>query len=73
MKISSIRIPYVNIRGQHAAIKAELLAAIAGVIDRGQFILGDEVGIFEERFARLCGVRFAVAVNSGTDAMVLAL
>jgi len=50
-----------------------LLEAIASVIDRGQFILGDEVGIFEERFAKLCGVRFAVAVNSGTDALILVL
>jgi dTDP-4-amino-4,6-dideoxygalactose transaminase len=73
MSTSVMQIPYVNIAAQHASIKAELLEAIAGVIDRGQFILGDEVLAFEERFAALCGTRFAVAVNSGTDALILAL
>jgi dTDP-4-amino-4,6-dideoxygalactose transaminase len=58
---------------QHAQIKQELLAAIAGVIDEGQFILGRQVDEFERRFAELCGARFAVGVNSGTDALTLAL
>lgn len=73
MRTSSIKIPYVNIAGQHVPIKAELLEAITDVIDGGQFILGDEVNTFEQRFAELCGVRFAVGVNSGTDALILAL
>jgi dTDP-4-amino-4,6-dideoxygalactose transaminase len=49
------------------------MEAVARVIDHGQFILGPEVQEFEQRFAALCGVRYAVAVNSGTDALVLAL
>ncbi|MEE3258770.1 MAG: DegT/DnrJ/EryC1/StrS family aminotransferase [Candidatus Latescibacterota bacterium] len=69
----TVDIPYVDIVGQHAAIKDELLAAVAGVIDRGQFVLGEEVGEFERRFAELCGVDYAVGVNSGTDALILAL
>jgi dTDP-4-amino-4,6-dideoxygalactose transaminase len=73
MIVHDIRIPYVNVAAQHAEIKAELLAAMAAVIDKGQFILGDEVGEFERRFAERCGVRYAVALNSGTDALVLAL
>ena len=68
-----MKIPYVNLSAQHASIKDELLGAIATVIERGNFILGDEVAEFEKRFAELCGVRFAVAVNSGTDALMLAL
>jgi dTDP-4-amino-4,6-dideoxygalactose transaminase len=68
-----VRVPYVNLAGQHRALKAELLDAVAGVLDNGQFILGEPVQQFEQRFAALCGVRFAVGVNSGTDALVLAL
>jgi len=68
-----MRIPHVNIATQHAAIKDELLTAIGRVIDRGQFVLGDEVTEFEHRFAELCGVRYAVGLNSGTDALILAL
>lgn len=68
-----MRIPYVDIPGQLAPLKAELLAAIGDVIDSGQFVLGDRVEEFEQRFADLCGVRYAVGVNSGTDAIILAL
>ena len=73
MKTMAAKIPYVNIAGQHATLKVEILAAVERVIERGQFILGEEVSQFEESFARMCGVRFAVGVNSGTDALVLAL
>jgi len=68
-----MRIPYVNMASQHGPIKDELLAAMARVIDHGQFILGDEVTKFERRFAEICGIRYAVGVNSGTDALILAL
>lgn len=67
------QVPYVNLAGQHRPLKGELLEAIGHVFDRGQFILGDEVEILEQRFAQMCGVRFAVAVNSGTDGLILAL
>lgn len=46
---------------------------MARVLDHGRFVLGDEVDEFEARFATLAGTRYAVAVNSGTDALVLAL
>jgi dTDP-4-amino-4,6-dideoxygalactose transaminase len=70
---SERKVPYVDIAGQHAALKAELLEAVAQVLDRGSFILGNEVVVFEERFASLCGVPHAVGLNSGTDALILAL
>lgn len=66
-------IPYVDLARQHAPLKAELLAAVARVLDHGKFILGDEVSEFERQFAALCGTRYAVAVNSGSDALALAL
>lgn len=66
-------VPYVDLAAQHAVIKNELLAAVSGVLDSGQFILGPQVTEFEQKFATLCGVRFAVGVNSGTDALVLGL
>jgi dTDP-4-amino-4,6-dideoxygalactose transaminase len=68
-----MKVPYVNLPAQHAPIKAALLDAVRKVIDHSQFILGQEVAEFESRFAQLCGVRYAVGVNSGTDALMLAL
>jgi dTDP-4-amino-4,6-dideoxygalactose transaminase len=70
---TTVRVPFVDIAGQHRAIKDELLEAISEVLDSGAFVLGEPVRDFEDRFADLCGTRFAVAVNSGTDALVLAL
>jgi len=66
-------IPYVDLAQQHRPLRAELLQAVAGVLDSGQFILGEETARFEQEFAALCGARYAVGVNSGTDALVLAL
>ena len=48
-------------------------AAIARVIDRGWFILGPEVDAFEAEFAAASGAKHAVGVNTGTDALALAL
>ena len=49
------------------------MSAIGGVLDRGDFILGDEVDRFEQEFAAYCGVRHAVGVDSGFSALELAL
>jgi dTDP-4-amino-4,6-dideoxygalactose transaminase len=67
------RIPYVNLALQHQLLREEILKAVAGVIDSGQFILGEETELFEKEFAALSDAKFAVGVNSGTDALILAL
>ena len=68
-----MRVPYVDLPAQHVALRTRLLEAVGRVLDHGQFILGPEVEEFERRFAALCGTRHAVGLNSGTDALVLAL
>src|SRR5581483_859844 len=67
------QLPYVDLPRQHAVLKTELLQAIGRVLDHAQFVLGEEVAEFERRFAALCTVTYAIGVNSGTDALVLAL
>ena len=49
------------------------MEAISRVFDHGQFVYGDEVTEFEQRFADYCGTQFAVSLNSGLDALILAL
>ena len=66
-------IPFLDLRAQYRQIKPEIDAAIARVVDSAQFILGPEVAAFEERFAAYCGVKYCVALNSGTSALHLAL
>lgn len=53
--------------------REEILSAIKDVLSSGVLILGEQVRKFEEEFARYCGVRFGVGVNSGTDALFLGL
>jgi dTDP-4-amino-4,6-dideoxygalactose transaminase len=66
-------VPYVALAKQHKAIRRELLAAAGEVFDSGMFILGPKVAEFEKKAAKLCGSKYAVGVNSGTDALILAL
>lgn len=66
-------IPMTDLRAQHAALEIELLEAFRSVLGTGQFILGDPVESFETDLAKLCDARHAVACNSGTDALWLAL
>lgn len=73
MLVSAKKIPFIDLAGQHRALRAELLEAVGRVFDHSGFILGPEVAEFESRFAGLCGSRFAVGVANGTDALVLAL
>ena len=62
-----------NPREQYLARKSEIDAAIARVLDKGWYILGDEVRAFESEFAAYVGVRHGVGVANGTDALHLAL
>jgi dTDP-4-amino-4,6-dideoxygalactose transaminase len=65
-------IPFVDLKAQHASIRAELDAAIQRVLDSCQFTLGPEVDAFEAEFARYCQAACAIAVNTGTSALHLA-
>jgi len=60
-------------RPEYLRLKAEIDGAIHRVLASGQLILGPEVRAFEAEFAANVGTRAAVGVNSGTDALVLAL
>ncbi|MGH7716711.1 MAG: DegT/DnrJ/EryC1/StrS family aminotransferase [Vulcanimicrobiaceae bacterium] len=67
------QIPILDLRAQHQAIREELMSAVEGVIDAGQYIVGPNVGTFEDEFANYLGIKHAIGLNSGTDALHLAL
>jgi dTDP-3-amino-3,4,6-trideoxy-alpha-D-glucose transaminase len=54
-------------------LRAELRAAIDRVLDGGRYILGPEVGAFEEEFASFCGAGHGIGVANGTEAITIAL
>jgi dTDP-4-amino-4,6-dideoxygalactose transaminase len=68
-----IHIPIADPHSNYVAHREEIRTAIESVLDRGRYILGDQVRQFEEEFANFVGARECVAVGSGTDALLLAL
>jgi dTDP-4-amino-4,6-dideoxygalactose transaminase len=68
-----MKVPFQDLPLQIRALRSELDAAISGVLGHGQFILGPEVAAFEKEWARFCGVKHAIGVGSGTDALQLIL
>lgn len=66
-------IPAMNVTRQYASIQGELDKAALDVLHGGQYILGKTVEGFEQAFASYCGVKYAVGVGNGSDALVMAL
>jgi dTDP-4-amino-4,6-dideoxygalactose transaminase len=66
-------IPFGDLKREFANIGNEISEAIYGVLRNGSFILGENVQRFEEEFSKYIGARYGVGVNSGSDALFLAL
>ncbi|TAH50718.1 MAG: DegT/DnrJ/EryC1/StrS family aminotransferase [Chloroflexota bacterium] len=66
-------IPFFDLKKQYESIKAEIDGATRRVYASGWFILGPETEAFENEFAEYIGVKHGIGVNSGTDALHLAI
>ncbi|MEK6873200.1 MAG: DegT/DnrJ/EryC1/StrS family aminotransferase [Nanoarchaeota archaeon] len=67
-------IPFLDLKKQHELFREEIYSKLERVIyESSNFILGEEVDKFEKEFADYCGYRYGIGVNSGTDALKLAL
>ena len=73
MRLSQQKIPILDLKPQYESLKAEINEAIARVVESGQFIMGPDVKLFEQEVAAYLGVKHAIAVNSGTDALFISL
>jgi len=62
-----------DLTAQYASMKEEIDEAVCRVMESGRFILGPEVETFEREIADYCGVKYAIGVASGTDALILSL
>lgn len=63
----------LDLRRQHAELREQIAGALLRVVDSGRYILGDEVAGFEREFAAAHGCAYGIGVNSGTDALRIAL
>jgi dTDP-4-amino-4,6-dideoxygalactose transaminase len=66
-------VPFLDLKTQYLNLKTDIDAAVMHVLDTTQFILGEEVSRFEAEFAEYVGARHAIALNTGTSALHLAL
>ncbi|MGY6528571.1 MAG: DegT/DnrJ/EryC1/StrS family aminotransferase [Cyanobacterium sp.] len=68
-----MKIPILDLKLQYQQLKSEIDGAIALVLESTQFVLGPEVQKLEQEIASFLGVNHAIGVNSGTDALIIAL
>lgn len=68
-----MKVPLLDLRPQHQALRAELLAAIERLLDSQQFVMGPEVRHLENEVAAYSQAKHAVGCASGSDALLLAL
>lgn len=66
-------IPMADLCAQYRSLQPEIDAAVQSVLEKGRFILGENVSLLEEETAALCGAKYGIGVNSGTDAIIIAL
>ena len=68
-----MKTPYVNLSYQSSKIKNELVSIFKKVLKNGEYVGGKEIEKFEKNISNFCNSKYAVALNSGTDALTLAL
>ncbi|MGH9142377.1 MAG: DegT/DnrJ/EryC1/StrS family aminotransferase [Vicinamibacterales bacterium] len=68
-----VPVPLLDLDAQYRPLREELLAAVTRVCDSQRFIMGPEIDALERELCVLLGVKHAIAVSSGTDAILLAL
>jgi dTDP-4-amino-4,6-dideoxygalactose transaminase len=66
-------VPLIDINAQNLPLKSKFNEAFEKVLQSGFFIMGPAVKEFEDQIAEMLGVKHAIAVSSGTDALLLAL
>lgn len=67
------KIEFLDLTKQYESIKKEINSTIERVLEKGIFIEGKEIEYFEKEIAKFCGAKYAIGVNSGTDALFLSL
>lgn len=68
-----VNVPFLDLNAHHQPIRKDILCAMEGVLDKGDFILGGEVKKLEERIAGYCQTQYGIGVSSGTDALLVSL
>ena len=71
--MAQMKVPLLDLQAQYRPLRDEILAAVTRVCDSQRFIMGPEIDVLESELSRQLSVTHAIAVSSGTDAILLAL
>src|SRR5215212_7074106 len=68
-----MNVPFLNLTAQYESLKSELLPIVEKTLASGHYVLGPNVSAVEQEIAAYTGTKFGIGVNSGSDALTLAL
>ena len=68
-----MRIPYVNLKQQYSIERKKIIKIIDKTLQKDSWVGGDEVRKFEKKISEICKTNYCISLNSGTDALTLAL
>jgi len=68
-----LKVKFVDLGAEYKPLRDEIIKKIDEISCQGAYILGPEVELFEKRFAEFCGVKYAISVANGTDALFMSL
>ena len=72
-KVNQVPIPFIDLAAQRRRLGSAVDAAIARVLEHGQYIMGPEVRLLEADLAQFCGAKHVISCSNGTDALALVL
>ncbi len=68
-----MNVSFIDLKSQYKEVKKEIDESVLDILTNGRFILGQEVGEFEQAFAKYTGTKYALGLASGRDALLLSL
>ncbi len=71
--MSELKVPFIDLQQRYQEEKEELLSCVERVLESGHLVMTPELGAFEEKVAGYVGIKHCVGLNSGTDALMMAL
>ena len=68
-----MKVPFVDLGLQYIDLRSKIIKKFDQISKKGQYILGDELSLFEKEFAKFVGVKYSVGVGNGSDAISFSL